>query len=112
LPQLVVIHDDLDLAFGQIKIVPGGGAAGHRGVQSLHEVLGDDRYVRLKVGIGRPRHSEAIEDYVLSPWYQDQGSQVTEIVEASAAAITVIFTSGVEKAMTMVNASRPPQSVT
>jgi PTH1 family peptidyl-tRNA hydrolase len=81
-------------------------------VQSLHEVLGDDRYVRLKVGIGRPRYSEAIEDYVLGPWYQDQGSQVTEIVEVAAAAITVIFTGGVEKAMTVANASRPLQSLT
>jgi PTH1 family peptidyl-tRNA hydrolase len=112
LQQLMIVHDDLDLAFGQMKIVPGGGAGGHLGVQSIHETLEDDRYTRLKVGIGRPRFGEAVEDYVLSPWYHDQRDQVTGIVKAAAVAVTAILTSGVEKAMTVVNANRPPLSGT
>jgi PTH1 family peptidyl-tRNA hydrolase len=67
---VLVIHDDLDVDFGSIKIVHGGGAGGHRGVRSIHDTLKEDRYVRVKVGTGRPRFSEDVEDYVLSPWYE------------------------------------------
>ncbi len=110
--ELLVIHDDLDVDFGRIKIVRGGGAGGHRGVESIHETLAKDRYVRVKVGLGRPRFSEAVEDYVLSPWYEDQRSQVAEIVDSAAAAVTAIFTDGLEKAMTVVNAKNFPSSAT
>jgi PTH1 family peptidyl-tRNA hydrolase len=109
---LLVIHDDLDVGFGRIKIVRAGGAGGHRGVQSVHQVLASDSYVRVKVGIGRPKFHEAIEDYVLSPWYEDQRDQVIEIVDSAAAAVTAVFTDGLEKTMTMVNARNTPLSAT
>lgn len=102
--KLLVIHDDLDVDFGRLKLVRGGGAGGHRGVQSIHEALAMNQYVRLKVGIGRPRFSEATDDYVLSAWYEDQRNQVVEIVGAAADAVASIFTDGLEKAMTVVNA--------
>jgi len=102
--ELLVIHDDLDVDFGRIKIVPGGGTGGHKGVRSIHEALEEDRYLRVKVGIGRPKFSEPAEGYVLSPWYDDQRNLVTEIVDSAAAAVTAIFTDGLEKAMTAVNA--------
>jgi PTH1 family peptidyl-tRNA hydrolase len=105
---LLVIHDDLDVDFGRIKIVRGGGAGGHRGVQSIHGSLREDRYARVKVGIGRPRFNEAVEDYVLSPWYKDQKDQLVEIVVSVAAAVTAIFTEGLEKAMTAFNARQSP----
>jgi PTH1 family peptidyl-tRNA hydrolase len=105
---LLVIHDDLDLEFGRMKIVRDGGTGGHRGIRSIHETLGEDRYVRLKVGTGKPRFDEAVEDYVLSPWYEDQRSQVAEIVDSAAAAVAVIFSDGLEKAMTVFNADRTP----
>ena len=104
LQELLVIHDDLDLDFGRIKIVRGGGSGGHRGVRSIHETLEEDRYVRVKVGIGRPKFSEPAEDYVLSPWYEDQQNQVAEILGSAADAVVAIFTDGLEKAMTAVNA--------
>ena len=105
---LLVIHDDLDVDFGRIKIVRGGGTGGHRGVQSIHGSLREDRYVRVKVGIGRPRFNEAVEDYVLSPWYEDQRDQIVEIADSVAAAVTVIITEGLEKAMTAFNARQSP----
>ena len=101
---LLVIQDDLDMDFGRIKIVRGGGSGGHRGVRSIHEALEQDRYLRVKVGIGRPKFSESAEGYVLSPWYEDQRHRVAEIVDSAAAAVTAIFTDGLEKAMTAVNA--------
>jgi len=105
---LLVIHDDLDVDFGRIKIVRGGGAGGHRGVQSIHDTLKEDRYVRVKVGTGRPRFSETVEDYVLSPWYEDQRGQVVEMVDHAAEAVTATFADGLAKAMTIFNADRSP----
>ena len=102
--ELLVIHDDLDLDFGRIKIVRGGGTGGHRGVRSIHETLEEDRYVRVKVGIGRPKFSEPAEDYVLNPWYEDQQNRVAEIVDSAAEAVVAIFTDGLERAMTEINA--------
>jgi PTH1 family peptidyl-tRNA hydrolase len=105
---LLVIHDDLDVDFGRIKIVHGGGVGGHRGVQSIHQVLGEDRYARVKVGIGRPRFSEAVEDFVLSPWYEDQKDQVIDIVASAAEAVTAILAHDLEKAMTEFNPKQYP----
>ena len=105
---LLVIHDDLDVDFGRIKIVQGGGDGGHRGVQSIHQALREDRYARVKVGIGRPRFGEAVEDYVLSPWYKDQRDHIAEIVDSAAAAVTVILAHGLERAMTEFNSKRVP----
>jgi PTH1 family peptidyl-tRNA hydrolase len=105
---LLVIHDDLDVDFGRIRIVQGGGDGGHRGVQSIHQALGEDRYARVKVGIGRPRFGEAVEDYVLSPWYDDQRAQIVEIVDSAAAAVTAILARGLERAMTEFNSKQAP----
>jgi PTH1 family peptidyl-tRNA hydrolase len=105
---LLVIHDDLDVDFGRIKIVHGGGHGGHLGVQSIHQALGEDRYARVKVGIGRPRFAEAVEDYVLSPWYEDQGDDIGEIVNTAAAAVTAILVRGLERAMTEFNSQHVP----
>jgi PTH1 family peptidyl-tRNA hydrolase len=105
---LLVIHDDLDVDFGRIRIVHGGGEGGHRGVQSIHQALGQNRYARVKVGIGRPRFGEAVEDYVLSPWYEDQRGHIGEIVDSAAAAVTAILTRGLERAMTEFNSKQAP----
>jgi PTH1 family peptidyl-tRNA hydrolase len=105
---LLVIHDDLDVDFGRIKIVHGGGDGGHRGVQSIHQALGEDRYARVKLGIGRPRFGEVVEDYVLSPWYEDQRDQIVEIVDSAAAAVTAILAHGLERAMTEFNSKQVP----
>jgi PTH1 family peptidyl-tRNA hydrolase len=105
---VLVIHDDLDLDFGRIKIVRGGGAGGHRGVRSIHDTLKEDWYVRVKLGIGRPRFSEDVEDYVLSPWYEEQSGQVVEMVKYAAEAVTATFADGLAQAMTVFNADRSP----
>jgi PTH1 family peptidyl-tRNA hydrolase len=105
---LLVIHDDLDVDFGRIKIVHGGGDGGHRGVQSIHQAMGEDRYVRVKVGIGRPRFTEAVEDFVLSSWYEDQRNHIVEIVDSAAEAVTAILSHGLERAMTEFNSKQVP----
>jgi PTH1 family peptidyl-tRNA hydrolase len=109
---LVVVHDDLDLEFGRIRIVPGGGSGGHRGVHSIHEALASFLCARVKIGIGRPCHGESPERYVLNPWYEDQGCEVPEVVKAAAGAVTAIVAHGLDRAMTMVNAKHSSQSLT
>jgi PTH1 family peptidyl-tRNA hydrolase len=101
---LVVVHDDLDLEFGRIRIVRGGGTGGHRGVHSIHEALASVDYARIKIGIGRPRYGESPESYVLNRWYEDQGGEVPEVVSAAAVAVCAVVAHGLDRAMTMVNA--------
>ncbi len=101
--QILVIHDDLDLPLGRVKVVRGGGAGGHKGVGSIIEELGSDNFPRVKVGIGRPLHGEAIEDYVLSPFYQDQMDLVEEVVSLAVRACELFVLEGVDAAMTKVN---------
>ena len=70
--KLLVVHDDLDLPLGKIKVVRNGGAGGHKGVSSIIHLLGSSEFSRVKIGIGRPRHKEAVVDYVLSCFYDDE----------------------------------------
>ena len=60
------------------------------------------------MGIGRPRFGEDVEDYVLSPWYEDQRDQIVEIVDSAAAAVTAILAHGLERAMTEFNSKQVP----
>ncbi len=62
---IIVIHDDLDLPIGQIKFKGSGGHAGHNGLKSIHQTIGD-RYIRIRIGIGRPKEKNQISSYVLS----------------------------------------------
>ena len=70
--RLIVIHDDLDLALGQIKIKRSGGDAGHRGIRSITEWLGTGDFNRIRMGIGRPPCRDAVLDHVLSPFTEDE----------------------------------------
>lgn len=65
---LIVVHDDLDLAFGDFKIQFGRGAAGHHGVESIIEALGTDQFWRVRIGIGRPPAEIDPEKFVLMPF--------------------------------------------
>jgi peptidyl-tRNA hydrolase, PTH1 family len=70
--QLIVVHDDIDLSLGSMRVKRQGGAAGHRGVQSLIDCLGHGNFVRLRLGIGRPPRQEDIVEYVLSPFSTEE----------------------------------------
>ena len=65
---LVVVHDDIDLPLGKLRLKEKGGDAGHRGIRSITQCLQSDEYLRLRLGIGRPPHREDVVDYVLSPF--------------------------------------------
>jgi PTH1 family peptidyl-tRNA hydrolase len=103
LDRLVVVHDDLDLACGRMKIKERGGHGGHKGVQSIMEELGSADFLRVKIGIGKPPDPEQGADYVLSRFSRDEISLVKEGVEQAAQAIEAIIVSGKDKAMNRYN---------
>ncbi len=103
LDHLVVVHDDLDLACGRMKIKDKGGHGGHKGMQSIIEHIGSADFLRVKVGIGKPESPEQGADYVLSHFSRDEISLVKEGVEQAAEAIEAIITSGKDKAMNAYN---------
>jgi PTH1 family peptidyl-tRNA hydrolase len=99
---LVVIHDDLDIPFGSVKLKEGGGHAGHNGLRSLVSELGGGGFVRVRVGIGRPRYGDAA-DYVLSNFAKDEISQLPRLVDNLIALLALYIRDGLGKAMTFYN---------
>jgi PTH1 family peptidyl-tRNA hydrolase len=100
---ILIIHDDLDLPVGKVKVVRNGGAGGHRGVSSIIQHLGSLQFPRIKVGIGRPRRGEVIEDYVLSPFYNNEKEIMKRAIRAAVRACELFVSVGVESAMNHIN---------
>ena len=100
---ILVIHDDLDLPLGRIKVVKDGGAGGHKGVSSIIHHLENNQFSRIKVGIGRPRYGETVEDYVLSPFYTDEKGLAQKAMEMAVNACELFVLEGVESAMNQIN---------
>jgi len=99
---LIVIHDDLDLELGCVRVKRGGGTAGHRGLDSITEYCGAD-FTRIRIGIGRPGDAEAVVDHVLSPFALEQRQAVASAIERAADAVECVVQDGGEKAMNRFN---------
>jgi peptidyl-tRNA hydrolase, PTH1 family len=78
--QIMVIHDELDLPFGQIHFKMGGGFAGHNGLKSIAACLGTDQFARMRVGIGRPVHG-SVSNWVLGPFGKEEQVQLPLLLE-------------------------------
>jgi peptidyl-tRNA hydrolase, PTH1 family len=104
--QMLVVHDDLDMLCGRIKLVQGGGAGGHRGVLSIIEQLGHPRFPRVKLGIGRPQHGEPVEEYVLKPPYPEERVVFSEMIAVAVEAVETVIISGLPTAMNRFNRSQ------
>jgi peptidyl-tRNA hydrolase, PTH1 family len=101
--RILVVHDDLDLPLGRIKIIRNGGAGGHKGVSSIIRHLGSTEFCRVKVGIGRPRYGEDVENFVLAPFYADERQLAQEAIRAAVNACERFILEGVESAMNHIN---------
>ncbi len=89
--RMLVIHDDLDLPFARIRIAQRGGSAGHKGIQSIIDHIGSPDFPRLKIGIGRPKHGEPVETFVLQlPYPEDRETFEKMTAQAEKAAQTVL----------------------
>jgi len=109
LNDLLVIHDDLDLPLGKIRIRQGGSSGGHKGIDSIISYLGSQNFPRLKVGIGRPLTSSAeINEkdtiaYVLSDFTAEEKQSVTQVIRRVSEAILCLLTEGITAAMNKCN---------
>jgi len=108
--ELVVIHDDLDLTLGTIKISKSGGDGGHNGVASVVKETGTGRFVRLRVGVDRPPAGMDPADYVLSPFSEDETGYAAGVINYAADALIVIVRNGPDRAMNMFNRKPAPRA--
>ncbi len=99
---LIVIHDDMDLPLGKIRIRRGGSAGGHKGVASVIDSLGTEDFARVRIGIGRPPDGDEVS-YVLGDFTAEERDIVTEAVGQAAEAIRCIISDGIEAAMNRYN---------
>ena len=102
LARLVVVHDEIDLPFGTLRLKIGGGHAGHNGLRSLVAELGDNGFARLRVGVGRPRHGE-VADYVLSAFNAAERPWLPDLIDRAADAVRLALCEGVRRAMNQIN---------
>jgi PTH1 family peptidyl-tRNA hydrolase len=100
---LVVVHDDLDLPLGRLRLRRGGGAGGHRGIASVLEHLGTPDFTRLKIGIGRPPEGVPVEGYVLQDFAAAEREAFRETLTRGVAALEVLLARGLEAAMNASN---------
>jgi PTH1 family peptidyl-tRNA hydrolase len=98
---LIVIHDDLDLALGRLRVKRKGGDGGHQGVRSIIEAMGGNSFLRLKVGIGRPPKGVEPADYVLSSFDEEEEPEIHSALSRAAEAVEVILSEGVDAAMNL-----------
>jgi PTH1 family peptidyl-tRNA hydrolase len=96
---ILVVHDDMDIVFGQIKIKEKGGNGGHNGVKSLIEALGTGEFTRLRVGIGRPQERQEAKAYVLARFDAQEETLLEEVVATAQDAAETILFKGVPEAM-------------
>lgn len=101
---LLVLHDDIDLPFGTLKLQHNRGAGGQNGVKSISQLLGHNEYTRLKIGVGRPTHPDfAVSDYVLGNFPQEEAVLLDQYLEKASDAIESFILEGLNKASTKFN---------
>ncbi len=100
---LIVLHDELDLPLGAVRIKAGGGHGGHNGLRSLIEHLGSADFIRVRIGVGRPGPDKDSADYVLSPVPAAEKEQFSKAGERAADAARAIVLEGPARAMNTYN---------
>jgi len=114
-PSILVVHDEIDLELGMVRLKSGGGHGGHNGLRSITEQLGGGGFARLRMGVGRdPRvppgaDKQAVASWVLSDFPRDQAGVVTAMIQAGCEDIETVLARGIGPAMNQHNA-RPKLS--
>jgi peptidyl-tRNA hydrolase, PTH1 family len=100
---IIAVHDELDLGYGQVRAKLGGGEGGHNGLRSLSKSLGGKDYVRVRFGIGRPPGRQDPADYVLSDFSAAERKELEFLVDRAADVVEAVVTQGVEAAQNAYN---------
>ena len=103
LRRLVIVHDELDLPLGSLRVKIGGGLAGHNGLRSIKSHLHSDEFVRVRIGIGKPRSKEQGADHVLKRPGKAERTELEIVVQEAADAVELILADGPEPAMNRFN---------
>jgi PTH1 family peptidyl-tRNA hydrolase len=110
LADLIVVHDDIDLPFGTIRIKDGGGHAGHKGLISIIEYLGNSEFIRVRIGIGKPPDKSMVDKFVLETFTDDEMKLLPLITMTASNSVTTIIVSGIQAAMNQFNLRATNQS--
>ncbi len=100
---VIVIHDELDIDFGQLRIKLGGGDNGHNGLKSIRQSLDTGDFHRVRVGIGRPQGRQSVHDFVLKPYSSAERKDVPTYVEEAADAVESLIARGLEPTQSAFN---------
>ncbi|MDS2173874.1 aminoacyl-tRNA hydrolase [Nesterenkonia sp. CL21] len=104
--RLVVVHDEVDLDFGRLKLKRGGSEGGHNGLKSITQHLQGDRdYIRVRVGVSRPPGRMDTADYVLQKFSAEQAKDLPQVIDRAADAVELIITDGLTAAQNTVHQS-------
>jgi peptidyl-tRNA hydrolase, PTH1 family len=105
---VVAIHDEIDLAFGALKVKRGGSTAGHHGLDSLAQGLRSPEFYRVRLGVGRPLGRKDPASYVLEPFAKSEGGEAELLVDEGADAVLTLVTEGLAVAQDRHNRNHPP----
>ena len=106
--ELIVVHDDLDLPLGQVRVRAGGGSGGHRGLRSILTAVDTQEVPRVRIGIGRPPAGVDPVDYVLQDFTAEEWLDMEPAIAQAAAAVECIICEGIVPAMDRYNGPPPP----
>jgi peptidyl-tRNA hydrolase, PTH1 family len=107
LQEVLAVCDDLDLAFGRLRIRPSGSAGGHKGIRSIIESLKSENFSRLRAGIGRPSAAKKdIAEFVLSSFSREDKSRLKEIIAEAVSCVEMWVSEGVEECMNKFNKTK------
>jgi PTH1 family peptidyl-tRNA hydrolase len=101
--EMVVIHDDIDLVFGRLKIKEKGGHGGHNGIRSLMDAFGGGDFVRLRIGVGRSELGDNVTDHVLGRFSVQNADVLTRIISGARDAIVTVLCKGTKAGMNLFN---------
>lgn len=103
LERLLLIHDDLDLPFGTIRMRPGGGSGGQKGLASTIQQLGTQAFARLRCGIDHPPAHMTVSDYVLGRFRKEEEADLSAVLDRAVDAVSAFVANGIQDAMTRFN---------
>ena len=101
---LIVIHDDLDLPPGTVRLKSGGGDAGHKGLKSIISCVGSADFMRVRMGIGKPSDKSRVESYVLEKFSSEESDLLQQTIQSASEAAAEIVISGMQQAMVKYHA--------
>lgn len=108
--QVVVVHDEVDLPFGDVRVKKGGGSGGHNGLKDLVEKLGGADFVRVRVGVGRPPEGWDTADWVLAAFSSAEEEALPEVLDRAVEAVALVVERGLSVAMNETNRRRGPEA--